>query len=172
MKLKAPLLIAAAIGLASCAAQPVQPNVAPAANADVAAPKQVYVIRHLQKAQGDDPPLTTEGAANAQRLAAFLAGKGIVAIFATPTRRTMQTAAPLANRLGISIRSYDPHDPDALVRAVAAVSGPVLVVGHSNTVPDLVDRLGGPAQPAMRDEDYGTLFVVGLDGSVETLQVR
>lgn len=166
MKLGTGLLLLATIALGACTAS------ASVENAPAAVARQVYVIRHLQKAQGDDPPLSAEGAANAQRLAELLAGKGIVAIFATPTRRTMQTAEPLAKRLGLSIRSYDPDDPDAVVRAVAATFGPVLVVGHSNTVPDLVDRLGGPPQPEMSEQDYGTLFVVGPDGRVETLTVR
>jgi len=168
------VLVVAATACAACATNaPDSRSVAAAAEAaPVAVENQVYVIRHLQKAQGDDPPLTAEGAANAQRLAVLLANKGIVAIFATPTRRTMQTAEPLAKRLGLAIRPYDPNDADALAREVAAVAGPVLVVGHSNTVPDLVDRLGGPPQPTMTEEDFGTVFVVGPDGGVKTLQVR
>ena len=162
------LVLLAAIAMGACAAQP-----APVASeAVVAAPKQVFVIRHLQKAQGDDPGLTAEGSANAQRLAAMLDDKGIAAIFASPTNRAIQTAEPLARRLGLAITPYDPRDPAALVAAVAVVRGPVLVVGHSNTVPDLVDRFGGPAQPPLGEGDYGTLFVVGADGDVESLPVR
>lgn len=144
----------------------------PPSSAESAAPKKVFVIRHLQKGGGEDPPLTAEGAANAERLSAMLADEGIVAIFATPTRRAMETAAPLAKRLGISIRSYDPDDPDALVRAASAASGPVLVVGHSNTVPDLVARFGGMRPAPISDGDYGTVFVVDQDGTVAATEVR
>jgi len=140
--------------------------------AEIAVAKPVYVIRHLQKAEGDDPPLTAEGAANAKKLAAMLADKGIVAIFATPTRRTMQTAAPLAKRLGMSVTPYDPRDPAALVKAVAAAPGPVLVVGHSNTVPDLVARFGGMKPAPISEEDFGTLFVVEPGGTVAATEVR
>ena len=55
--------------------------------ADAANP--VYIIRHLEKGTGSDPSLTPAGAARAQMLAAMLAGSGIVAVFATPTRRAM-----------------------------------------------------------------------------------
>jgi phosphohistidine phosphatase SixA len=95
----------------------------------------VFVMRHLQKADGADPQLSAEGAANAQRLAGMLAKSGIKAIFATPTRRAMETAQPLAAKLAIPVTSYDPANPGELVSKVAAISGAVLIVGHSNTVP-------------------------------------
>jgi len=120
----------------------------------------VYVIRHLQKADGTDPPLSADGVANSQLLAARLATSGIKAIFATPTQRAMQTGEPLAKQLGIAVTSYDPRDPNALIKAIAAVNGAVLIVGHSNTVPDIVTRLGGARVGPLRDQDYGTIFVV------------
>ena len=143
----------------------------PAAAAAVAA-DPIYVIRHLQKAQGDDPSLTDEGRRNAEALASMLAEKNIVAVFATPTRRAMETGEPLAKRLGIAVTPYDPRDADALVAAVAAANGPVLVVGHSNTVPDLVARFGGPRPAAIDEDSYGTLFLVGAGGKVTTLELR
>jgi broad specificity phosphatase PhoE len=119
----------------------------------------VYVMRHLQKAQGDDPPLSAAGAENAQILSARLVKSGIRAIFATPTRRAIETGEPLAKGLGIAVTPYDPRDPAALIAAVNAVPGPVLIVGHSNTVPDIVARLGGTPVP-LGEEDYGTIFIV------------
>jgi broad specificity phosphatase PhoE len=128
----------------------------------------VYVMRHLQKGEGADPPLSAEGAANAKALADKLAGSGIKAIFATPTRRAMETAEPLAKRLGIAIAAYDPADPGALVAAVANVPGAVLVVGHSNTVPDLVARFGGKQAVTMSEQDYGTVYAVAEDSGAVT----
>ena len=162
-------VLAGAISVAGCATA----NAAPAAAEEkVAAPKQVFVIRHLQKQEGDDPSLTDEGAAGARRLADMLVDKEIVAIFATPTRRAMETAAPLASRLGLAVTPYDPMNPQALAAAVAAVAGPVLVVGHSNTVHDLVGLFGGTPPAPLTEEDYGTLFVVGAEGEVATAEVR
>lgn len=169
MKRPVNLLVLAALALGGCAAM--QPNPAPELEAAPAA-KTVFVIRHLQKGKGEDPPLTAEGAANAERLADLLGDRGVAAIFATPTRRAMETAAPLSKRLGIPITPYDSKNPGALADSVAAAAGPVLVVGHSNTVPELVDRLGGPALPPMSEQDYGRVFVVEADGEVVTLQVR
>jgi phosphohistidine phosphatase SixA len=124
------------------------------------AASRVYIMRHLQKAEGSDPPLSPAGASQAQALASVLARSGIMAIFATPTRRAMETAEPLAKRLGIRVTAYDPSAPGKLVEAAAAIHGSVLIVGHSNTVPDLVTRFGGAPAPVIGDEDYGTVFIV------------
>ena len=128
--------------------------------AAIAIAHPVYVMRHLQKASGDDPQLTAEGAANAQLLAGLLSASGIKAVFATATRRAQQTAAPLAAAAGVPVTTYDPRNVDALAGAVAAAAGPSLVVGHSNTVPDLVAAFGGAKPAALSEDQYGTIFVV------------
>ena len=132
----------------------------------------VFVMRHLQKADGADPPLSAEGAANARAVADMLARSGIKAIFATPTRRAMETAQPLAARLGLTVMPYDPSKPERLAAAVAAMPGAVLVVGHSNTVPDLVARFGGKQAVTLGEEDYGTVFVITHnDGEVSEIKI-
>ena len=133
----------------------------------------VFVMRHLQKAEGADPPLSAEGAANARAVADMLAKSGIKAIFATPTRRAMETAQPLAARLGLTVTPYDPSKPEALAAAAAKVQGAVLVVGHSNTVPDLVARFGGKQPISLGEQDYGTVFVVTHDdGKVSRIEIQ
>ncbi len=132
----------------------------------------VFIVRHLQKAEGADPPLTAEGAANAERLSAMLKDKGIVAIFATPTRRAMETGQPLAKALGLAVMPYDPSDLASLAAKVAAAAGPVLIVGHSNTVPDLVQLFGGARPAPLSDRDYGTLYDVEPDGKVVVSALR
>ncbi len=132
----------------------------------------VFVMRHLQKADGADPPLSAEGAANARAVADMLGKSGIKAIFATPTRRAMETAQPLAARLGLTVKAYDPSKPDQLAASVAAMPGAVLVVGHSNTVPDLVARFGGKQAITLGEQNYGTVFVVtNDDGKVSEIKV-
>ena len=96
----------------------------------------------------------------------MLADKGISAIYATPTRRAMETAAPLSKKTGVAISEYDAKNPETLVASVAENDGAVLVVGHSNTVPDLVVRFGGRSQPQMTDQDYGTVFLIDAAGDV------
>jgi broad specificity phosphatase PhoE len=132
----------------------------------------VFIVRHMQKAEGTDPSLNSEGAANAERLAAMLAGGGIVAVFATPTKRAMETAAPLAKMLGMDVTPYDPSDPAALAAKAAAAPGPVLIVGHSNTVPDLVELFGGARPAPIGDQEYGTVYGVDPGGTVEAVALR
>lgn len=57
----------------------------------------------LMDGQGD-PELAPEGHAQAERLSLRLAALRIDAIYVTPLRRTAQTAAPLARRIGVTPR--------------------------------------------------------------------
>jgi broad specificity phosphatase PhoE len=159
------MLAVGGIALGGCASQPMQTAPVPAA-------KSVFVVRHFQKSEGTDPSLTAEGAANAQRLAAMLKDKGVTAIFATPTKRAMETAAPLAAQLGLAVTPYNPSDPPALLAAVRSTSGSALVVGHSNTVPDLVEMFGGAKPAPLSDSDFGTVYEVEADGKVVAIPVR
>ncbi|MFN6936310.1 MAG: histidine phosphatase family protein, partial [Tsuneonella sp.] len=82
----------------------------------------------MQKQNGEDPSLSPEGSAAALALAETLADKRISAIFATATRRAMETAAPLALRAGLTIRQYDPRNPQQLAAQVSALTGSVVVI--------------------------------------------
>ena len=152
-------LIALLFALPACAALP---------KSNAVAVPTYYVSRHLQKAEGDDPPLTAEGAANAERLARLLGDRGIAAIFVTDTKRARQTAEPLSALIGVAIQVYDPRDNDALVRRAAASGGSVLIVGHSNTVPAIVAALHGTAPPPIDESEFGTIFAVEQAGGRTT----
>ena len=120
----------------------------------------IFVIRHMRKGVGDDPSLSVQGAAEAVRLAGLLKDREIAAIFVTPTKRSRETAERLAKTTGAPIETYDPRDNAALARRVAAIPGSVLIVGHSNTVPEIVEAVGGTPPGPMTEEDYGRLFAV------------
>ncbi|HEX8574098.1 MAG TPA: phosphoglycerate mutase family protein [Allosphingosinicella sp.] len=117
-----------------------------------------YVMRHLQKAEGPDPALSEEGQANARRLIGLFAADPPRTIYVSTTRRARETAAPLARKLRLKLRSYDPADTPGLVARVLADKGPVLVVGHSNTVPEIVERLGGDRPAPLAETDYGDVW--------------
>src|SRR5882672_2545652 len=85
------------------------------------------------------------------------------AIFASDTRRGQRTAAPLALRLGISVQVYPGREVQPLLDKIDSQyrGRRILVVGHSNTVPDLVRRLAPRANvPPMGEDDYDTMYVV------------
>ena len=134
----------------------------------VQANQAVFVVRHAERADGGaggamsgtDPDLSEAGRARAESLATLLKDAKITAIFVTPYKRTRQTAEPLAKALGLEIVAVDPKDTAGLIEKVKAVSGNALVVGHSNTVPDVLTRLGIADPPKLADADYDNLFVV------------
>lgn len=136
-----------------------------------AEPGAIYLVRHGEKMAGQDPELTPQGQARAQHIAAILHRAGITAIFSTPTVRARQTAAPLAQRTGLTVQLYDPRVPKALVEKVRGLSGAVLVVGHSNTLPELVTLFGGAPGSEILDDEFDRLYQLlpGADGQVRTI---
>ena len=125
----------------------------------------VLLVRHAEKNTewaGADQPLSTAGMLRAQELAHVLGKTDIAAIYVTPWARTRQTAEPLARLLGDSLTVVD--SIDATVRGVLAHGGAtVLVVGHSNTVPQILARLVGDRGLESLAVGYDDLFVVTLD---------
>lgn len=122
----------------------------------------VYVVRHFDTPAGErDPDLTETGKARAAKLAAWFKGKKLAAIYVSDFKRTRQTVAPLiASRGMIELAVYDPSDTPGLVAKVKAAGGPVLVVGHSNTVPDVVEQLGGERPAPLVHEDFGDVWTI------------
>lgn len=126
-------------------------------------PGTVIVVRHAEKgAAGDNPSLSPEGEARATRLAEMLAAAQVEAIYASQYRRTAETALPLAERLSLPLQVYDASDSGQLVERLLEqhADATVLVVGHSNTVPEIVRRLSGREVGEMGEERYGDVFVV------------
>ena len=156
------LLVFALATLAACATTP-QP----------AAPS-FYVVRHLNTPSGErDPDLLPEGQRAAQALAGwFRPGHAPRAIYVSDYRRTRQTAAPLAARLGLTPIVYNPADTPALVAQVRAGPLPALVVGHSNTVPDIVEQLGGARPADLSHPDFGDLWIIAPDGATQRVRVE
>jgi broad specificity phosphatase PhoE len=137
-------------------------------------PLTVFLVRHAEKeAAGSDPSLTEAGRARAESLAALLADAGITAIFSSEFKRTQETAAPLAKRLGLTVTVVPAKDADALVARVRALPphGRALIVGHGNTVPELAKRLTGAKVAELAEADYDRLFVgtIFKDGDGEVL---
>jgi broad specificity phosphatase PhoE len=142
-----------------------------------AAQQLIFVVRHAERADAaagaspmmaSDPDLSEAGRARAESLAAALKDAKISAIFVTPYKRTQQTAAPLGKALGIAPVPIDPKDAAGLTDKAKAANGNVLIVGHSNTVPDILTRLGITDAPKLGDGDYDNLFVV-IAGEKPTL---
>jgi broad specificity phosphatase PhoE len=125
----------------------------------------VIVLRHAEKADvpADDPALTPQGEARARHLAALLGNARIGAVYASDTRRAQETARPLATALGLPVTVRAGRDLDGLLDDIGRrhVGGTVVVVGHSNTVPELVGRLTrGRESVTMQDDEFDRVFSV------------
>lgn len=127
----------------------------------------VIVLRHAEKTLGfDDPPLASAGIARAERLASMLRDAGVDAIYVSDTRRARETAAPLAARLQLRAVEYPARDIEALAAQLKdhERGSTVLVVGHSNTAPQIVATLaGGSPVASLADDEYDALYVVTLN---------
>ena len=137
----------------------------------VPAQPSLYVMRHLQRGTGDDPALTEEGRRNAEALIEFFASDPPSAIFVSDTRRARQTAERLAAHLGLAVTRYRALDAAGVAGRAAQQGGTVLIVGHSNTVPAIVEALGGTAPPMLDDAAFGDVWhISGPDRRTEKLR--
>jgi len=134
----------------------------------------VFVVRHAEKISETDQRLTDAGRERAARLAKMLGAAGIRAIYATDTERAKDTGAPLAKALGLTVATYDvgggegkPPDASAFVRSLRRdhPRDAVLVVGHSNTLPEILKALGCREEISIASQQYDDLFVVVPAGS-------
>ncbi len=132
-----------------------------------------YIVRHAEKEQvsasssmmSNDPALSEAGKVRAIVLRDELKSKHIRYIFSTNTQRTKSTAQPLSETTGVAIQTYS--TTDSLIMELQKIKkGNVLIVGHSNTVDDIVNKLCGETkiQNDLADSQYDNLFVVKYKG--------
>lgn len=123
------------------------------------------VVRHAEKSNDGsrDPALNAKGMARAQALREALANESLQAAYATDFQRTRQTAQPAAQAHHVEVETYDttqsPTEFAARLRQHHA-GGTVLVVGHSNTVPDIVSALCECESPPLDETVYDRLSIV------------
>lgn len=144
----------------------------------------ILFVRHADTdlaVPGGDPPLNARGTARAVLLADFLQSidvvAGVDAIYASEFRRTQQTAAPLAARLGLEVEIADPYD---VVEFMANVKRRhqgeiVLVVTHADILPTLVEELHGSDDIAeIQPNEFDRVYIVSIPwwGKVKTLELR
>ncbi len=130
--------------------------------------KTIYVVRHAEKApqaQGmsSDVPLSEQGKLRAEKLKNELFQKNVGFIFSTQTIRTTTTAKPLSDAIGVPVEFYNHRDTlDKFVTRVNATGKKsVLIVGHSNTVDDLVNKFSNTnTLTDLPDSVYNRLFIL------------
>ncbi len=130
-----------------------------------------YVVRHAEKApqaqdMSSDVPLSPEGEQRAQALKEALTNKKIAHIYSTNTIRTRSTAQPTADHFALKIETYGPRPDSTFIALLNTKKKNTLVVGHSNTIDDVVNMLCGEKKVAgdLPETDYDNLFTIKKKG--------
>jgi phosphohistidine phosphatase SixA len=141
--------------------------------------KTLLLVRHAEKdtsatADQNDPALTPAGTERAARLAKKLRKYKVGAVYSTNFQRTMNTARPTAERRGLTVLTYDGKKPDELLdQIMKSKTKRFLIVGHSNSVPDLANMIvKKEIFSDLNDDEYGVIYLIKLkDGQVVRTQI-
>jgi broad specificity phosphatase PhoE len=143
----------------------------------------IIFVRHAEQTSHDeaDPSLSEAGQRRVAELTRQLefadVVQGIDAIYSTDLKRSTETAQPLAERLDLAINIYDGADTETvLAEILKAHKGKViLVVGHSNTVPELIANLGASKNvPAIERDEFDNIYIISIPwfGKTKTIRLR
>lgn len=128
-----------------------------------------YVVRHAEKestsvTMTSDVPLSAAGKERANELRDALKNAHIRYIFSTNYNRTLSTAEPTRQYFNKDIIIYDTRDSlkQFIERLRNINDGDCLIIGHSNTVDDIVNQLAGKnvVPGDLPDAAYGDLFII------------
>lgn len=148
----------------------------------------VLVVRHTEKAEAlhDNPALTEAGHERAQALAQSASVAGVGAVYASPLQRTQQTVQPTADLVGLTVEVVKKEEIKKLARLIRDEhpGETILVAGHSNTVPRIIEALGGSSLcpepfPLYKDgtchlpeDEFDNLFIVTVPKSGKSTVLR
>ena len=134
----------------------------------------IFIVRHGEKAStgGNDPDLSPERQKRADALARILKDSQITSVFVTEFKRTQETAVPTAKATHVSPTVISANDIGALAEKLRALKGNALVVGHGNTIPDLLKALGIATPVSIPDDDYVEIFAVLIGDPPQLLRLH
>lgn len=137
-----------------------------------AADTVVVVVRHAEKSTDDpkDPSLSEQGIARANKLAEVLKDAGVKAVYATQYKRTQQTGLPTATQSGVQVEvrpatkeNAKSYSSDLLKEIRKKHKGQaVLIVGHSNTVPEIVKDITGLDVTPIGENEFDRVYLITL----------
>ena len=143
------------------------------------AKKTIILIRHAEKETAEmtdqnDPPLNAAGKERAERLVKRIGKFHPGAIYSTNYKRTRDTVEPLAKKRGKTVQIYDGGKPQDLIDTIKnSKTKRFVVVGHSNTIPPLVNLITGKDLfKNLQDPEYSVIWVIRMrDGKVRKVEV-
>ena len=135
------------------------------------------LVRHCETLAGTNPNLSASGLARVEQLKRVLQNVSVDAIFSTNYNRTLQTADSIAKERSLPVLLYDPNKLEAFVdENIAKYKGKIiLVVGHSNTTPQLLNILTGSSSFVnIPETEYDNLYfaAVSKKGNAEIKHLK
>ena len=129
----------------------------------------IILIRHAEKAEAHskDPSLSDRGKKRAEALVQLFKEMPIDSFYATPYKRTTETITPIAKANGKEVLSYNPSDKNSIAEMIQSGKGKkIMIAGHSNTIPPMVNALIGKNEFTTMDEnEYGKIWIVVFKGN-------
>ncbi len=129
-----------------------------------------YLIRHAEKVRSNikikNPNLKEKGVSRAIKWSKTFEHINFDYIFSTNYKRTIQTALPTAKRKNLEIQFYDPSDLFNDEFRAQTKGKTVLIVGHSNTTPQFVNKiLEVEKYPEMDDRNNANLYIITISNN-------
>lgn len=137
-----------------------------------------YLIRHAEKDRTNnstkDPNLTEKGRKRAQKWSVVFKNIPFDLIYSTNYNRTKQTAKPTANSKKLEIQYYNPTNLYNEKFKLKTTGKTVLVVGHSNTTPQFVNKIIEEEKYAnIDDSNNSNLYIVTvINGQKTTILLK
>lgn len=126
------------------------------------------LVRHAEKQileNEPNPALTEKGVRRANMIAEVLGNVSLDAFYSSSYIRTQETIIPLAEKQGKDIKSYDTGDLQGFAEMLLSThrGQTVIISGHSNTTPNLINLLTKSNDHVEMDEsEYDWLFIVDI----------
>ncbi len=132
-----------------------------------------FLIRHAEKDRSNpnekNPNLTQDGMARALKWAEVLSTIKLDAVYSTNYNRTKQTAKPTAIKQGLEVVLYNPRTLNIDDFKASTKGKKVLIVGHSNTTPAMVNKLIGKEKyEQIDDRNNANLYIVTIKNNTVT----
>lgn len=125
-------------------------------------PRILIFVRHAEREPiGSDPVLTEAGRERARQLVRMLRDAGVTDIFTSTYRRTQETAEPLAAALQL-VPKVVADDPDEARTQLLGSGNCIVVIGHTDTIPALIAKIGGPTQLTIGDDEFDRFFALTI----------
>ncbi len=138
----------------------------------------IVLVRHAEKMKDQkDPDLTNKGNFRATKLKELLSTISLDQIYSTDYTRTQQTAKPTSNAQEVEVISYNPRALNDFGNMLLQTQKGknILVVGHSNTTPNLLNYfMKERVVESISESDYGNIYIVNIDkeGNAKALLLK